>query len=259
MVVFFSYYLTSYYFIKKKEKIFFKCSNVFLKFNFSIKYFSDLNEKLINLEYPYKLNIYKVVFIKFFAIVIFFVSLIKNNNMIFSIIVCLFCYFFPNILIHNFKIAEKKKIIKDILTLILNLDLTLSVGHSLYNSLKFSINSLEYLRFKRAMFEFVEEYKIYNFDVLKAAKKLLNKFNITEIKMLIDILCDDKSIRNISDLLSTFKESITIKINNNLKIYYSKETYSILFFTVSLLIISFVIVIYPISAQVMNSLNIILS
>ena len=129
----------------------------------------------------------------------------------------------------------------------------------LYEALKMFVKDMEYNRFKIAIISFTEEYKIYNFNVNKASANLLTKFNYEEVHTLINILDKNNADINAISLLESFKYTISVKINNNIKIYYLKENYSIIFLSILLLIISFVIIIYPISVQIMNNLNIMLT
>ena len=144
-------------------------------------------------------------------------------------------------------------------TLILNLELMLTANIPLYNSLKDSCVYLKKDRFQKWYKNFIEKYRIYNFDIKKASSTLIEKFNYEETNIIINILAENQSLENIIDLLDTFKDTISLKIYSNIKYYYLKDTYSIFFITILLLIISFIIVIYPISVQIINSLNIMLT
>lgn len=90
-----------------------------------------------------------------------------------------------------------------------------------------------------------------------ASKNLLDKFNISELKTFIEILQDNKSIENMIELLNGLKELLGDVVNRNLKIYYIKDNMYIILFIISLLLITFVIVMYPITNQIINNLSII--
>ena len=90
-----------------------------------------------------------------------------------------------------------------------------------------------------------------------ASKNLLDKFNISELKTFIEILQDNKSIENMIELLNGLKELLGDIVNRNLKIYYIKDNMYIILFIISLLLITFVIVMYPITNQIINNLSII--
>lgn len=90
-----------------------------------------------------------------------------------------------------------------------------------------------------------------------ASKNLLDKFNISELKTFIEILQDNKSIENMIELLNGLKELLGDIVNRNLKIYYIKDNMYIILFIISLLLITFVIVMYPITNQIIKNLSII--
>ena len=138
-----------------------------------------------------------------------------------------------------------------------SLQVYLLVDNSLYYSLKNSLENLRYKRFKVNLIKFIEEYRIYNYNIQMASKNLLDKFNISELKTFIEILQDNKSIENMIELLNGLKELLGDVVNRNLKIYYIKDNMYIILFIISLLLITFVIVMYPITNQIINNLSII--
>ena len=138
-----------------------------------------------------------------------------------------------------------------------SLQVYLLVDNSLYYSLKNSLENLRYKRFKVNLIKFIEEYRIYNYNIQMASKNLLDKFNISELKTFIEILQDNKSIENMIELLNGLKELLGDIVNRNLKIYYIKDNMYIILFIISLLLITFVIVMYPITNQIINNLSII--
>ncbi len=138
-----------------------------------------------------------------------------------------------------------------------SLQVYLLVDNSLYYSLKNSLENLRYKRFKVNLIKFIEEYRIYNYNIQMASKNLLDKFNISELKTFIEILQDNKSIENMIELLNGLKELLGDIVNRNLKIYYIKDNMYIILFIISLLLITFVIVMYPITNQIIKNLSII--
>ena len=96
----------------------------------------------------------------------------------------------------------------------------------MYNSLILSSNSITYDRLKYEINEFINSYRLYNFNVKKASYNLTKKMDIVELKLFINII-----------------EEVQQKGNDE-KI---------------LIINSFLIVIYPISIQIINNLNNILN
>ncbi len=165
----------------------------------------------------------------------------------------------PNFLIKQFKIREKNRILKDLLTLSYNLKLVLSVNISLYEALKFSCNNLKYKRIKSELVDFTERYKIYNYNIRIACNKLLYKFNNEEVSTLVNILSEGQSRENIINLLCMYKENVGFKVQKLIKRGYASEMYIILSLSILLLINTFLIIIYPMSTQIIDNLNIILN
>ena len=129
----------------------------------------------------------------------------------------------------------------------------------LYEAMKRCSDVIQYRRFKDNYITFIEELRIYNFEMSKPSRNLLDKFDYDEVYSLVNILKESKRNDSIIALLDTLKSTISIKIYSNTKNYYLKDTYGIMFLTVLLLLSCFLVVIYPISVQILNSLNIILS
>ena len=129
----------------------------------------------------------------------------------------------------------------------------------LYEAMKRCSDVIQYKRFKDNYITFIEELRIYNFEMSKPSRNLLDKFDYDEVYSLVNILKESKRNDSIIALLDTLKSTISTKIYSNTKNYYLKDTYGIMFLTVLLLLSCFLVVIYPISVQILNSLNIILS
>ena len=121
-----------------------------------------------------------------------------------------------------------------------SLQVYLLVDNSLYYSLKNSLENLRYKRFKVNLIKFIEEYRIYNYNIQMASKNLLDKFNISELKTFIEILQDNKSIENMIELLNGLKELLGDIVNRNLKIYYIKDNMYIILFIISYFCYSYV-------------------
>ena len=259
-----SYYFISYYLVKlKSQKISNKKALIlksFSHFKFINRYILDVNEKLSNLNFPYGLSLKSYLIIKYvLSVSIFFIAFLQNVNLLKSIILFLIIFYLPNILIYIFKKREKQKVINDISNIVQNLILSLACKTSLYNSLILSSNSITYDRLKYEINEFINSYRLYNFNVKKASYNLTKKMDIVELKLFINIIeevqqkgNDEKILIGFLDYLDEFK----IK-NSSLKV--SSNTFLIIFITFLLIINSFLIVIYPISIQIINNLNNILN
>lgn len=259
-----SYNLISYYFIKNKEKFISTKRSIFsntkLLKNFQQRYFITVQEELNYLGNPYGLNITKYVFIKY-ILSIFLVILfaIQKRSFIQIILIFLILFFLPNVLILNYKKKESIHVINDLQSIINNMQISLATSNNLYDSLKFALLNVRYNRFKESFLDFVEEYKMYNYNVKKASKKLIDKFSQKELKTFVEILDDNKSCKNTLELLERFKEVTNRKEESALKNYYMKLNSYILCMSIIILILSFVLVIYPISIQILKSLNTILN
>lgn len=165
----------------------------------------------------------------------------------------------PELLINSFINKEKNYILNDLNTYISNIQIFLTVNDSMYNALKNSIDSINYYRFKEALTEFVEEYRIYNYNTKKASYKLLEKFNIDELNIFLDILHINESNNSIIKILSGLKKILNEKLNKNLKIMHMRENYNIVICILLLLCMTFLTVMFPIFVQIVNNLNAIFS
>lgn len=212
------------------------------------------------LENPYGLTVIKYLIIKYvlsslIAIIIF----IRFRHLIYSLIIFVIIYFIPNLLIRSYIRKEKNYIINDLSVYISNLQIFLVVNNSLYDSLKYSVDNLNYDRFKKGILKFIEEYRIYNYNIRLASKELLERFDIDELKIFIEILDDNKSNQNLVKLLSGFQNTLNEKMEKKLKFVYIKDSYYILLCIVVLLGITFITVMYPVFTQILSSLSSILN
>lgn len=211
-----------------------------------------------DLDNPFYLNLARYLFIKYvLSLIILILTLIRIKSIVSSIVLFLIVFFLPNFLILLYKRTQKIYVLNELNIFINSLQVYLLVDNSLYYSLKNSLENLRYKRFKVNLIKFIEEYRIYNYNIQMASKNLLDKFNISELKTFIEILQDNKSIENMIELLNGLKELLGDVVNRNLKIYYIKDNMYIILFIISLLLITFVIVMYPITNQIINNLSII--
>ena len=168
-------------------------------------------------------------------------------------------FYLPNILVSNYRKKEKVYVINDLQQIINNLQISLVTSNSLYDSLKFSVKNISYIRFKNSFLDFIEEYRMYNYNIKKASEKLIYRFNQKELKTFLEILDGSESISNTLELIERFKQVVAKKEESALKGYYIKTNMKVIFISLILLCMSFVIVIYPISIQILESLNTILN
>lgn len=259
-----SYNLISYYFIKRKEKFLVKAQSIFLnnKFfsNFYKRYFLTIQENLNSLERPYKLNLTRYIFIKYIiSSICSLIFIFQKRSFIQIFLIFLLFFYLPNILVSSYRKKEKIYVINDLQQIINNLQISLVTSNSLYDSLKFSVKNISYIRFKNSFLDFIEEYRMYNYNIKKASEKLIYKFNQKELKTFLEILDGSESISNTLELIERFKQVVTKKEESVLKGYYIKTNLKVVFISLILLCMSFVIVIYPISIQILESLSTILN
>lgn len=256
----FSYNLISYYFVLRKSNNIFGLNVPKFKYNIFISYIYHIKEKIEKLEKPYNLDLGKYLFIKYVISFIFLILvLIRSENFILSLLLFLIIFYIPNFLLYVYKQKEKKYILRDLITLSYNLRLLFNVNISLYEALKVSCNNLKYKKLQNALYKFNEEYRMYNFNINKASQEILNKFNIEELNTLINILDENQNDENTVNLLKSYKELLNFKMYKIMKRNSLEDIYIILILSIILLINTFIIIIYPISAQIIDNLNIILN
>ena len=178
---------------------------------------------------------------------------INSKNIILSIILFLCLFFLPNILIYFYSKNESIIIINEISNIVQNIILSLSANMTLYDSLKNSINVISYNRFKEEYSKFVENYMMYNFNILKAIEIFSTRFKSFEFDMFLSLLSQGEKEGNMTEILETFSDSLELTYLKNLKFTSSKRTITIIVSTIFLLIDSFAIVLYPIVMEISTS------
>jgi len=254
--IFISYNFISYYNVKRKSIYITntktsKYQNSNLKINY---YFEKIESKLKNLGNPYGLNLKKYIIIKYLiSIALVIIMYINSKNLFISIILFLFIYFLPNILISTHSKNESIIINSEISNIVQNIILSLSAKMTLYDSLKSSVNSISYNRLKKEYSKFVENYIMYNFNILKAISIFSDKFNSYEFYMFLSLLAQGEKEGNMIEILDTFYDSLQLTYLKNLKYKSSKRSIMIVLSTIVVLINSFVIVLYPIIIEISSS------
>ena len=187
-----SYNLFSYYSIKKKSLYVLKDSHkIFNKSNLNktINYFTKIQSLINNLGNPYGLNLKKYIIIKYFlSIALFIIMYINSKNFIISILLFLSIFLLPDILISIYSKNESIIIINEISNIVQNIIISLSANMTLYDSLKSSINVINYNRLKNEYSRFIDNYMMYNFDILKAISIFSSKFKSYEFNMFLSLL-----------------------------------------------------------------------
>lgn len=263
--VFISYNFVSYYYVLKKSKCILdldnKVSNFFyyillkIKFKRLKTYFISKEKNLQDIGNPYGIDIVKYLFIKYIlSFILFFILLYNSKSILYSIILFLIIYFFPDILVSLFKINESSKLINEISNIVQNIILSLSANMSLYNSLFSSINLIKYNRFKIEFGNFINRYKMYNYNILKAVNNFENKFSSYEFKMFLSILVECEKEGNYIELLENFNESLEIRYIKSVNFQYIKNLSLTMFSIIVSLLNSLFIVGYPIIYEITSNM-----
>lgn len=150
---------------------------------------------------------------------------------------------------------ESLKIINDISELSNNLKLALSCNIPLHDALNYVKNNIEYKRFKEAFELFINDYMMYNFNMIKAIDNFKQKFNSYEFNMFLNIILQGEKEGKIVESLNVFSETLELSYFKYLKY---KEAKRILFVTlasiISLINIS-ILAVYPIIMQISENLQ----
>lgn len=220
----------------------------------STNYFNKIQNLLNNLGNPYGLNLKKYIIIKYLLpIALFIIMYINSKNFLTSIILFISIFILPNILIFIYSKNESIIIINEISNIVQNIIISLSANMTLYDSLKASINVINYNRFRQEYSRFVENYMMYNFDILKAISIFSLKFNSFEFNMFLSLLSQGEKEGNMVQIFETFSDSLELSYFKNLKYKSSTRTLMIVISTIILLINSFAIVLYPIIVEISSS------
>ena len=207
-----------------------------------------------NIGNPYGLNLKKYIFFKYLlSIALFIIMYINSKNLIAAIILFLSLYFLPNILINKYLKNESIIINNEISNIVQSIILSLSANMTLYDSLKTSINSIDYIRLKKEYSKFIENYMMYNFNILKAISIFSTKFNSYDFYMFLSMLSQGEKEGNIIEILDTFYDSLQLTYLKNLKYKSSQRSLMIILSTILILMNSFAIVLYPIVIEISSS------
>ena len=145
------------------------------------------------------------------------------------------------------------KIINDISNIVQNIVLSLSANMLLYDSLKNSVDNIENKRFKKEYSIFVNNYRMYNFNIVKAVDEFSQKFSFYEFNMFLSLLIQGEKEGNLLELLESFIENLDITYFKYLKYKSTQRLVVIIFTTFISIVNSFLIVLYPIVIQVSQS------
>ncbi len=222
------------------------------------EYFSKIETKLYNLNYPYKLNKKKYLIIKYLCpIIIFLISFTNYKSIKIPLVLSVFVHFVPNYLIYLFTKKERFILIGELNTIVSSLIISITSFSPLNKSLELAGKDIKYKRFKEAYSTFVKTYIMNGYNIKPPAKSLMNKFNSYELTLFLTTLIQGESEGSFVESLERYKEVLD---TNYLKYLKRKAGTKILYVTLGtvLSLISLVlIVMYPIIMQVIYNLQLI--
>lgn len=150
---------------------------------------------------------------------------------------------------------ESLKIINDISEVTSSLKLALSCNIPLHESLKYVTNNIDYKRFREKFDLFINDYLMYNFNMIKAVDNFSLKFSSYEFNMFLNIILQGEKEGKMIESLTIFSETLDLSYFKYLKY---NETRRILFVTMAsiLSLINITIMaIYPIIMQITENLQ----
>lgn len=202
------------------------------------------------------MNIFKFKILKFFISPLFSLLIfIRSSNLLLSIIVFLFLFFIPNFLIYTYKKNESLKIINDLSEICNGLKLALSCNIPLHEALKFVKHSIKYKRFRDSFDIFLNDYIMYNFNMIKAVDNFKLKFNSYEFNMFLNILLQCEKEGKIIESLTIFIETLDLAYFKYLKYKEAKRIIFVTFASIISLINITILTLYPIVKQITENLQ----
>lgn len=202
------------------------------------------------------MNLLKYVVIKYFLSTFLFITLLNNSKNIFiSILTFLFMYLLLDILIYMFEKNESSKLINEISNIVQNIILSLSANMSLYDSLNSSVDVIKYERFKVEYINFINKYKMYNYNMVLAVNEFEKKFNTYEFNMFLSIFVECEKEGNYIELLENFEKSLEVRYYKYLNLQSLKSTFVIFFAIIIALFNSFFVIGYPIMFEIITNIS----
>ena len=263
MLGFLIYNLISYLQLKKKQNTILKSNNIYVsnnKKNFINSFVNKIESKLFNLGYPYKLTTKKYIVFKYcLPLIIFVIAVINYKSIKISLILFLISFFTPNYLLSSYTKTEKNILINEINNLTNSIVLSLSAYGTLEYALNIGGNTLTYVRFKQAFDKFIYEYKMYGYNIKKAAINLENKFDSYELSLFLSTLIQGDVEGNLLENLEKFSETLELNYFKYLKKKSAERLMYVTLGTVISLINIVLVVMYPIFKQVIDNLQVIFS
>lgn len=222
------------------------------------EYFSRIETKLSNLNYPYKLNKKKYLIIKYLCpIIIFLISFANYKSIKVPLVLSVFVHFIPNYLMYLFTKKEKNILIGELNTIVSSLIISITSFSPLSSSLELAGKDIKYKRFKEAYSIFVKTYIMNGYNIKLPAKSLMNKFDSYELTLFLTTLIQGENEGAFVESLERYKEVLDANYLKYLKRKTGIKMLYVTLGTVLSLVGLVLIVMYPIIMQVIQNLQLI--
>ena len=262
-LIFLIYNIINFLNIKKKQRTILGSNNIYLsqsKTKFINSYVNNVETKLFNLGYPYKLNAKKYITFKYiFSITILILAILNYKSIKIPIILFLISFFTPNYLINNHTKNEKNILINEVKNITNSVILSLSAYGTLEQALLTAKNTLQHPRLIKEFEKFIYEYKMYGYNIKQAAINLENKFKSYELSLFLNTLIQGEKEGNLLEDLKKFSETLDLNYFKYLKKKSAERLMYVTLGTVISLLNIVLVVMYPIFKQVIDNLQIIFS
>lgn len=208
------------------------------------------------MENPYGLDFFKFKLIKYIVSPLIFILIAyRTHNIVLSLIYFLIFFSIPNFIIYVYVKNESLKIINDISEVSNNLKLALSCNIPLYESLKYVKDNIEYKRFKESFNIFINDYLMYNFNMIKATDNFKLKFNSYEFNMFLNIILQGEKEGKMIESLTVLSETLDLSYFKYLKYQETKRIMFVMLASIISLINITILAIYPIIMQISENLQ----
>lgn len=219
-------------------------------------YKKKIEQSLLKLGNPYKLNLKKYLIIKYvISPIVFLIAYLNYNNIIISLLLFLIVFYSINFLIYMFRKEENIKIINEIKNLNLNLILYLSCYTPLKEAIMKAINSLTYPRIIGCLKRFVYIYELNGYNLTSALRVIEEKFSSYELNMFLSLLKQGEKEGKLVENLERFDETLELSYFKYLKRQSEKQLVYILLGIMASLGSMSLTVIYPMVIDIMNNLQ----
>lgn len=217
-------------------------------------WFQKKKAKLANLANPYGLKFSYYLILKYVLAPLLSVILFLQSHQIMSaILLLLFLYVLPDLMIRSYIKTENIQLIHEISNIVQNIILSLSANMSLYESLKCSLAVVTYPRFKDRYEVFIQEYRMYHFNMAKAISSFETCFPCYEFHLFLSLLLQGEREGNTLALLENLTQSLTMSYQKVVKMKEAKRMLFLIFSTMVAVGNSFAIVAYPLIMELTQS------